>query len=117
MAVSDIRRAHLEAAIQEAGGINALAQRLGIPPQNIYALRSGQRNIGNTRERRLEKAMKWPSGSVDLPMTGDDAELLRLLNTLSEEHVIEALRSVISELSPDGVSRVSAAILERVAQK
>lgn len=117
MAVTDVRRARLEVAIDDCGGINALAARLGIPSQNIYGILSGRRNIGHKMARRIEKAMGWTEGAMDAPLLSEDAELLRLLKNLPEGDVVTALRSVISQLSPAGVAAVSQALLARVAEE
>jgi len=117
MSVVYTRRAHLERAIEEKGGLKPLAAALGVPVQNIYALRSGARNVGHKMARRIEDAMGWGQGAMDSPVDSPDIQLELLINSVSEADLVEVLRAAIPDLSDEGAAIVTRALLERSANQ
>jgi len=113
--ITDIRRGHLQKAIEQCGGVNGLARRLGVKPPTIYGLLNGSRNVGHKTARKIEAAMGWDTGAMDAPDAALDKELASLLSELPEDEVVSVLRSVIRDLSPRGAQIVARAILQRVA--
>ena len=117
MSVITTRRDHLEDAIELKGGINQLADALGVSPQYLYALTAGRRNVGHRTARKIEKAVNWPEGYMDVPAIQVSEELHHLLNTMPEGLVVQALQDVIGSLTDEGAALVASAILSRAASK
>lgn len=117
MSVVTTRREHLEDALEILGGINQLAEALGVSPQYIYSLTSGRRNVGHKTARKIENAVKWPEGYMDIPPIAVSSELQHLITTMPEGLVVEALQDVIGSLSDEGAALVASAILSRAASK
>lgn len=62
------RKEALEALVKRYGGVRALAIKLSRPPEQIYALLAGRRNIGDTLARSIETKLTLDEGFLDVPI-------------------------------------------------
>ena len=65
MDIYTVRRANLNARIQEMGGQVAFIQKAGINQGQISELQRGKRNLGEKQARSIELKCGWPAMCLD----------------------------------------------------
>lgn len=114
MSIREIRREQLEAAIKICGSMRSLAERADLSPQYLSSIRTGARGLGHQTARKIEAAMNWPQGSMDIQPKGDasDVEIAYLLRVLPEEAAVGAIIASLDEMSEEGVKSLTGALLK-----
>lgn len=115
MTSTSFRLAHLLLAIEEAGSIVALCERVGFSPQYLSQLKNGTRGIGHRTARELERKLGYPEGAFDLPPKDDGTTLEAALHQLTPDARLQVIYSAIDDLSEDGAKAVARKLLERLA--
>lgn len=110
MDVNTVRRANLQRLVQEAGSIKAFAEKVGTDASYISAVLSTNigRNAGDQLMRRVEKAYKLESGSLDFPEETSLAAALALA-AMPEDVREETLAYIDYRLTTAGIANEPAA--------
>jgi len=116
---AEFRRLHLIEAIKLSGTAEELGKTTGINPQYLSSIKRGARDMGKKSAQAIEKAVGWPSGTMDLPL-GEKAtniELAYLIKTAPENVLIRGVIGAFPELSADGIKKLTVALMSHLTEK
>ena len=104
MDVKSIRKDNLQRLLDEAGGREALARKVGTSPAYISQIRSERTaaDVGHQLARRLESAMGKPEGWMDVAHgVSEEADLVREAVFLVSPRARAAVAALLAEIVRD----------------
>lgn len=117
MTAKEYRYAHLLLFIDEAGGVDSFAAKVGLSPNYISQLKGRHSDIGDRTARNLESKLGLEKGYMDRPPPGSSADELRyLLESMPENAILEALSQSLPKLSASGLRVLSAALIAELSK-
>tara|TARA_R110002050_G_scaffold46890_1_gene109958 strand:- start:124 stop:588 length:465 start_codon:yes stop_codon:yes gene_type:complete len=120
MTATEFRKHHLLQAIAECKSIESLSKKTDLAPQYISQLKSGVRGIGNKTARKIESAMEWKSGCMDVPPLDDEAvgrDFTSMLGEVTEDQLLAAIVEAIPRLSDADANRLLVQLLLNQIEK
>lgn len=117
MTSSEFRHAHLLLLIEQCGSVDAFAEKVGLAPSYASQLKTSKRGVGNKTARKIESAMGLPRGIMDTPPgLNTSLELGTLLASMPEDQAIEAITQSLGEISPEGLKKLTTALLSELSK-
>ena len=114
MTATEFRKHHLLQAIAECKSIESLARRTDLAPQYISQLKSGVRGIGNKTARKIENAMSWKLGCMDVPPLNDEQvgrDFTSMLGEVTDDQLLAAILESLPRLTDADANRLLVQVL------